>query len=177
MIFKRVALILLLIYLASLSVYGQRPETSAIKPFLIDEIRSRLTSRSKIAQSDVEGFNNTLISEIEIRQIDFLLKAEDEKEFRRLGASDDLIKAIKDGVPPARAKRLRFYDKLNVPYSKLTAAWSNHKKRSDKEIELAIKAGKKFLKLAGNDPEFEPQVSFVKAVLGRFERRLGKSSQ
>ncbi|HKX83827.1 MAG TPA: hypothetical protein VJL58_06395 [Pyrinomonadaceae bacterium] len=173
---RQATTIVLVVYGACFSISGQESGKNVVKPFLIWEIRSVLSTRSKIAQSD-ESFNEKLVAEIERRKVDFLLKTDDEKEFRSLGANDSLIRAIKNGVPAARVKRLRQYDKLSVPYSIFTAGYRNYKKRSYKEIKIAIEAGKKFLKLAGNDPEFEPQVTFVKAVLPKFEQRLANSSQ
>ncbi|HEV8591072.1 MAG TPA: hypothetical protein VGQ55_03145, partial [Pyrinomonadaceae bacterium] len=56
MILRRAAVVLLVVYGACLSVSGQESERNLVKPFLIGEVRSLLSSRSKITQSD-ESFN------------------------------------------------------------------------------------------------------------------------
>ena len=158
----------LLLCLGTLVVSAQEKAKVDEKPMDYQAIRMKLVFRSRIRESDAE-ISKKIAVEIRKRTVRFIIVPEEEKALRKIGANDELIDAIKNGLPEEDREHIRRLDEMSRLYLKFT---DNYYKKTIPEIRIAIEAGKEFIRLYGDDPEFKEQVDYLRSTIPKLEKMI-----
>lgn len=146
----------LFVLLLSLSALGQTKTTQPEKkPLKLAEIRQRLTLQSTTRES-IDGINKHLIADVRKRDVAFALLAAGEEALRAIGASEKLIKVIRNSP--------RTKDKM-----RLDAIFRDNASGNLKQRFVAVKAAKEFLQKYENDEDVKEFVEYLKRWMPQSE--------
>ena len=127
-----------------------------------------LVFRSRIKKSDKQVANE-IAAEIRRRTVEFIITLEEEKALRKIGANDELIDAIRNGIPEEKREHVLKLEEMTRVYVRFT---DNYYKKTIPEIRIAIEAGKEFIRLYGDDPEVKEQVDYLRSTIPKLEKMI-----
>jgi hypothetical protein len=138
-----------------------------------NDILSKLTFTSRISKS-IEQINDELIKEIRKRKVNFVLKVEDEKEIKKAGGNELLIKTIRENLQEGfKEKNSQAKEK---PISKevkenqdLYEKYTSNYRGTIEQKKIAVKAGKEYIEKYGNDERYKSQIEYLKKAVPRLE--------
>ena len=157
-----------------INLLGQEIETRQEKPLSYWDIRKILIFRSPQRESDAE-INERLIKTVSERKVYFLISKDEEVALKKEGASDLLIKTIRENLPPAVGEPMILYKKFTDNYNgnatqrktaveaarEFVQKYSDYKDSKDAE---AVKYAVEYLKgwLNENDPYIQAKILLYK---------------
>lgn len=163
----RILIILILLSLVPVA-YSQTVPLENDRPLTRREVRRWLT----ITQDDPEmsaQANLDIIAAIEQRGVDFALTPEQEWSFQLLEASDELIQAIRNGLPAdQRQAILDAADKRNLYNSFL----GNYARADLASRKTAYEAGQEFVRRYRADSSVRDQINFINRLLPQIDRAI-----
>ena len=115
----------------------------------------------------VGEINTWLIEQIQKRKVDFSLRPEEEKSLKRIGASDSLIKAIRENF----SKELQ--EKTNL-YKKFT---DNYNGKTTEQKKIALDAAKEFIEKYADDEESKDIIEYLKKFIPYMEKKISSEIQ
>lgn len=138
------------------------------RPLTRREVRRWLTVTQHDAELSAQA-NQELIELIQRRGVEFALSREEEWAFKLLEATDELLEAIRDGMPDGQRRAI-----LDVSVKKdLYTTFTSNFSRSDLfSRKTAYEAGKEFVERFRNDPSVKDQVNFITRLLPQLERTI-----
>ena len=143
----------LFIFLSNYQVQGQ-PE----KPLNLSDIKAKLTSAFRVSEPAAE-INEQLVKEICNRRVNFTLISEDEKSLKKAGASDLLIKTIRENSTEETKEMTSLYEKYEVNYQAVNI----------EQKKIALDAAKEFVKKYENSECLKEQVNYFKEAIPALE--------
>lgn len=154
------SLFVVVIGFCSCAVLAQDKEkVSPETPLTYKAIRQKLIFRSRVRETDAE-ISRKVLTEVARRKVDFVLTPEEADSLKAIGASKELIEAIKSSVPKERLVEIERLNEMTRLYNLYT---DNFYKKTEKELKIAIEAGKEFIRRYKNDPEVKTQVDYLKS--------------
>ncbi len=162
-------LIILILFSIAPSAYAQTTAPSGDeRPLTRREVRRWLTVTQDNAELSAQA-NQDLIAEISRRGVDFALTPEQEWSFQLLEASDELIQAIRDGLPAdQRQAILDAADKRNLYNSFL----NNYARADLTSRKTAYEAGQEFVRRYRSDSTVRDQITFINRLLPQIDRAI-----
>ena len=159
-----------LLCLSALGVSAQEKDKSKLeeRPIHYQDIQAMLVFRSRIKKSDKQVANE-IAAEIRRRTVEFIITLEEEKALRKIGANDELIDAIRNGIPEEKREHVLKLEEMTRVYVRFT---DNYYKKTIPEIRIAIEAGKEFIRLYGDDPEVKEQVDYLRSTIPKLEKMI-----
>lgn len=153
----------------STAVFSQSADPDGFgSPVSRREVKRWLTYTQDDAELSAQA-NLDLISEIKKRGVDFAFSSEEEWAFKLLEASEDLLVAIREGMPePARRAILEVKEKREL-YTAFISTFSRVDLQSRK---TAFDAGQQFVKRFASDPTVKEQVNFINRALPQLDRSI-----
>lgn len=132
------------------------------------EVRRWLTITQNNQELSDEA-NRELIAEIGKRGVNFALSPEEEWAFQLLEASDELILAIRSGMPTEQREATL---KLNAQRKLYTAFATNRLTNNLDSQRSALEAGREFVQRFGSDPSVIEIVRLINRSLPQIERSV-----
>ena len=156
--------------MSALGVSAQEKDKSKLeeRPIHYQDIQAMLVFRSRIKKSDKQVANE-IAAEIRRRTVEFIITLEEEKALRKIGANDELIDAIRNGIPEEKREHVLKLEEMTRVYVRFT---DNYYKKTIPEIRIAIEAGKEFIRLYGDDPEVKEQVDYLRSTIPKLEKMI-----
>lgn len=112
--------------------------------------------------TSIDQINKSLIKEIQERGVDFtLMSEEEEKSFKKLGASDLLIKAIRENFSKTIQERINLYKKFTDNYN----GTLDQKK-------IALEAAKEFVEKYADDADSKDIIEYFRSNIPAMEKYL-----
>ena len=130
-----------------------------------NDILTRLTFISRISSSTQE-INQQLIKDIQKRKVNFILSSENETSLKKAGASDLLIKTIRESLSKEKQDLINEQQAL---YKKFT---DNYASKNPKQVKIAIEAGKEFVKRYKNDKDVKVIIDYLEENIPKLEERI-----
>lgn len=143
-------------------VYGQQKLKWVSACNIFDNLVFGLRFNSSINEA-----NRLLIKQIQERGVNFKLELEEEKSFRKIGASDLLIKAIRENFSKEFQYQIDLYKKFTDNYAGKTI----------EQKKIAIDAGKEFIEKFGDEEDNKDIIEYLKKVIPELERRISIQNQ
>lgn len=118
--------------------------------------------------SSIDEINKVLVKRVQELGVDFTLSLEEEKSFRKIGASDLLIKAIRENF----SKTLR--EKIDL-YKKFT---DNYNGKTIEQKKIAVDAAKEFIeKFSDEEDGSKILIEYLRKVIPALEKQIVKQTQ
>lgn len=112
--------------------------------------------------SSIDQINKSLIKEIQERGVDFTLSSEEEeKSFKKLGASDLLIKAIRENFSKTVQERISLYKKFTDNYNGTL-----------EQKKIALDAAKEFIEKYSDDGDSKDIIKYFRSNIPAMEKYL-----
>lgn len=147
---------------------AQPPAPDEPKPVRIQEVRRALRFTLQTPE-EIEKTNQELIAAIEARGVNFALS---EAEAWALGleeASDELLKTIREALTPEERERLlKVREQEGLYYTFL----NNHSQADVNSKQVAVNAGREFLRKYSGDPNVTEMVTYIQRALPALERSI-----
>ena len=139
-------------------VYGQQEVKYVTVCQVFDNLVFGLRFNNNIAE-----INKWLIKQIQERGVDFKLESkEEENSFRKIGASDLLIKAIRENYSKELEEKSDLYKKFT----------ENYASKNPEQLKIAIESGKEFVKRYREDESVKEIVDYLVKTIPALERRI-----
>jgi hypothetical protein len=137
-------------------VQGQQKK----KYLTVEDILVKLVFKSRFNKTIAE-INKQLIENVQERKVDFTLDSEDENSLKRIGASDLLIKAIRENFSKILQDQIILYKKFTDNYA-----------GSFEQKKIALEAAKEFIKKYSDDVDFKDIIEYFKRNIPVMEKSL-----
>ena len=158
---------------SALVVVAQEKSKTNDEPVSYQAIRMKLVFRSKTHESDA-GISGRIAKDVKRLTVDFMIVTEQEGALKEIGATNELISAIRSAFPEAKRKYITLIDEMSELYIRFT---DNYARKTASEMKIAIEAGKEFLRRFGEYPEVKEQVDFITSQLSRLEKKQEDQSK
>lgn len=109
----------------------------------------------------IDEINSWLIKQIQERKVDFELRTEEENSFKKIGASDLLLKTIRGNYSKTVQERISLYKKFTDNYN-----------GTPEQQKIAIEAAKEFVEKYSDDPESKQIIEYFKNNIPAMEKYL-----
>lgn len=109
----------------------------------------------------VDEINKVLIKQIQEYGVDFTLSSDEEKSFKKIGASDLLIKAIRENFSTKLREKIDLYKKFTDNYA-----------GNLKQKKIALDAAKEYVKKYSDEAEDKMIIDYLKQFIPDMERQL-----
>jgi hypothetical protein len=149
-------LIGLFVFANQQQVLGQEGKNS----LNINDVLVKLVFNTRFNKS-IEDINKQLIKDIQERKVDFRLSLEDEKSLKKIGASDSLIKAIRENFSKILQEQIILYKKFTDNYN-----------GDFEQKKIALEAAKEFVKRYSYEAKFKDIIEYFKSNIPAFEKYL-----
>ena len=158
-----VILIVLLGLINTQHIYGQQPMKYVTVCYIFDNLVFGLRFNSNIVE-----INKLIIKQIQERGVDFKLESkEEENSFRKIGATDELIKAIRGNFSKEFQHQIDLYKKFTDNYAGKTI----------EQRRTAIDAAKEFIEKFGDVEDNKDIIKYLKKIIPELERRIATEIQ
>lgn len=132
------------------------------------EIRS-LFEASQDHPETIEQTNRELLAAVKARGVDFVFSKEEEWSLSLLDASEELLEAIREGLPAdEREWRLKVAEQTRLYYDFA----NNYRKYDIQSRVIALEAGKEFVRLYQGDEALREIVDYMNRTIPQLERTV-----
>lgn len=146
----------LFVFQSNYKVQGQQE-----KPLNLSDITAKLTFASR-SDKPIEKINEQLVKEVCNRKVDFTLTSGEESSLKKAGASDLLIRTIRENSPEETKEMILLYEKYVVTYQTPNI----------EQKKIALDAAKEFVRKYENSECLKEQVNYFKQAIPVIERRI-----
>lgn len=116
----------------------------------------------------IDEINRLLIKEIQERGVDFTINSEEENSFKKIGASDLLIKAVREKFSTKLREQIDLYKKFTDNYDGKTV----------EQKKIAVDAAKEYIKKFSEEEDgSKVLVEYFRKVIPALEKQLVKLTQ
>ncbi len=115
----------------------------------------------------IDRMNKSLTKEIQERGVNFTLDSEDEKSYKKIGASGLLIKAIRENFSKEFQYQIDLYKKFTDNYAGKTI----------EQKKIAIDAAKEFIKKFGDLEDNKNIIEYFKRIIPVLEKQITPETQ
>ena len=126
----------------------------------LNSIRLKLVFTSRISKS-TEEINEQLVKDIKERKVNFILSYEDEESLKKTGASEALIKVIRENLPKEIERKIILYKKYTDNYDGNVS-----------QKRIAIDAAKEYIKRYGENEEDKEIIDYLKKTIPILENQI-----
>lgn len=145
-------------------LFNQRIQGQEKHNFLnFNDILTRLTFTSRVSTS-TEKINEQLIKNVQKRKVNFILSSKDQNSLKKAGASDSLIKAIRENLPNELKENLTLITEQQALYKEFTGNYNG----SIEQKKIALVAAKEFVKKYSDVVE-KDIIDYLVAVIPQLE--------
>ena len=109
----------------------------------------------------IDEINRRLIEQIKKYKVDFTLRSEEEKAFKRIGASDLLIKAIRENYSKILQDQIILYKRFTDNYNGTL-----------EQKKIALEAAKEFVEKYRDDADSKDIIEYFRKFIPAFEKYL-----
>ena len=120
----------------------------------------KLVFTSRISKS-TEEINEQLVKDIKERKVNFILSYEDEESLKKTGASEALIKVIRENLPKEIERKIILYKKYTDNYDGNVS-----------QKRIAIDAAKEYIKRYGENEEDKEIIDYLKKTIPILENQI-----
>ena len=163
--FGKMMIVLIVVFVSfnTQQVYGQQRVKYVNVCQVFDNLVFGLRFNNNIAE-----INKLMIKQIQERGVDFKLQnKEEENSFRKIGASDLLIKAIRENYSKELGEKIDLYKKFT----------DNHASKNPEQSKIAIDAAKEFIKRYSDVEEDKDIIEYFKKWIPATEKQITREIQ
>jgi hypothetical protein len=114
-------------------------------------------------KNSIDEINKLLINQIKERKVDFTLNSDEEKAFKRIGASDLLIKAIHENYSKTLQEQISLYKKFTDNYNGTL-----------EQKKIALEAAKMFVEKFSGDADYKDIIEYFRNNIPAMEKYLNE---
>lgn len=130
----------------------------------LNSIQLKLVFTSRIIET-TEEINEQLIKDIKERKVNFILSSEDEESLKKAGASEALIRVIRENLPKEIKEKIVLTNEKVALYRKFTDNYDGNVSQK----KIAIDAAKEYVKRYRDDKDDKEIIAYFTKVIPELE--------
>ena len=144
-------------------VYGQQTSKYVTACQIFDNLVFGMRFKNNVAE-----INKLMIKQIQERGVNFKLQyKEEENSFRKVGASDLLIKAIRENYSKELGGKIDLYKKFT----------DNYASKNPEQLKIAIDAAKEYIKKFSENEKDRETIEYLKKWIPATEKQIANETQ